>query len=431
MPRQLHRSLTLTQLVFYGVGTIVGAGIYTIIGAAAGIAGNLVWASLVVSAIAAFIIALSYAELIAAFPKAGAEYHFLRAGFPRARVLSFAAGFFIALNSAATCAAVSLAFAGYLRVFFPIPAALIALVLLACCTAINIVGIRQSTGVTIALICVEVAGLLMMIGGGLVTTNIFSAIVAPSWQDAGAIVSGAAMVFFIYIGFEDVANLAEEAKAPKTDVPRALLLSCVVTSLIYLFVVWSVLAVADPASLADSESPLTAAGRQIAPWLGTALAITALFATASTALISMISISRLLFGMAREGDMPAALSLTTRRKTPWVAALVLFALACIFLPLGEVKLIASVSSTGILLVFIGVQASLIRLRYLSPKLKRPFRIPMSIGKLPLIPALGIAVCLGLLSQFEPPVYLIIAGAAGVAAVVYAFMRRGKAGRASH
>lgn len=424
MAGKLQRSLSLTHLLFYGVGTIIGAGIYTIIGTAAGVAGAQVWVSLILAGLAALLVALSYAELISAFPKAGAEYHFLRAGFPRVRFLSFAAGWFIMLNTAATCAAVGLAFGGYLRVFWDVPAWAVALTLLALCTGINIAGIRQSTWATITLICIEVGGLLLLIGSGVLTLDMFETIVMPTWSDAGSIFSGAALVFFIYLGFEDVANLAEESKAPTKDVPRALLLSTVVTSVIYLFVVWTVLAAADPQTLAGSESPLTAAGTRIAPWLGTTLAVTALFATASTALIALISISRLIFGMAREGDMPALLARTTAvRKTPWAAALLLFAGACTFLPMGNVKIIASISSMGILLVFIGVQAALIALRFHQPALKRPFRVPLSLGRLPLVPVAGILACAALITRFDLVVYLIVSGVAVVGAVIYRLMHK--------
>jgi APA family basic amino acid/polyamine antiporter len=424
MAGTLQRSLSLTQLIFYGVGTIVGAGIYTIIGAAAGVVGATVWVSMLLAAMAAFLVALSYAELISAFPKAGAEYHFLRAGFPGLRVLSFAAGLFIMLNAAASSAAVSLAFGGYLRVFWEVPAWTIALALLCVCTLVNIAGIRQATWLTVTLICIEVGGLLLLIGGGLLTLDLFEAITPPRAGEAAAIFSGAALVFFIYVGFEDVANLSEEAKAPKRDVPRALLASTVITSIIYLFVAWAMLAAVEPAVLARSESPLTEAGRRIAPWVGTTLAVTALFATASTALIVLISISRLIFGMAREGDMPAVLARTaTRRKTPWAAALALFAFACGLLPLGDVRIIASISSLGILLVFVGVQAALLRLRFTQPDLKRPFRVPLNIGRVPLPPVLGIAICLALITRFDAGVYAVLASVGAAGAAIYVVMRK--------
>ena len=125
MTQSLARSLSLTQLIFYGVGTIVGAGIYTIIGSAAGLAGTALWVSMLWAGAAAFLTALSYAELVSMLPKAGAEYQFLKAAFPKAPLVSFLAGFLIALNAAATSATVSLAFAGYLKVFLELPAPLL------------------------------------------------------------------------------------------------------------------------------------------------------------------------------------------------------------------------------------------------------------------------------------------------------------------
>lgn len=423
MAGQLSRSLTLTQLCFYGVGTIVGAGIYTIVGEAAGQAGSATWVSLLLAGLVAFITALSYAELIAAFPKAGAEYQFLKAAFPNWRVLAFLAGFLIALNCAATSATVSLAFAGYLGVFLPLPPALTALGLLGACTVLNVAGIRQSTWASILLICVEVGGLLLLVALGFLNLEVLGRIEMPSAGQAAAIFSTAALVFFIYIGFEDVANLAEEAKEPRRDVPRALLVSVSLVSAIYLLVIWVLLAGGEPERLAGSRSPLTDAGAAIAPWLGPVLAVTALFATASTALVSLVSISRMLFGMARDGDMPQALSRTvSRRKSPWVAALALFGAACALLPLGQLKTIASISALGVLLVFIGVQLALIRLRFVQPDLERPFRVAGALGRLPLLPVLGALSAAALTTQFEPKVYAVTAGAVTLGLAGYGLMR---------
>ena len=156
-----------------------------------------------------------------------------------------------------------------------------------------------------------------------------------------------------------------------------------ITSILYLLAVWAVFAVMNPGQMARSDSPLTTAGRAVAPWLGQTLAVTAMFATANTALISLVSISRLLFGMARDGDMPRALAKTmSGRKTPWVAALALYAGACVLLPLGEVRIIASVSALAILGVFFGVHTAVIALRIEAPGRERPFRTPLHVGRLP-------------------------------------------------
>jgi len=325
------------------------------------------------------------------------------------------AGFLVALNAVATSATVSLAFAGYLNVFVQVPAQLTGLALLAGCTVLNIIGIRQATWVSIGLILVEVGGLLVLIAAGLIGGKPGSAIALPSIGDAGGIFAATALVFFVYIGFEDVANLAEEAKHPRLDVPRALLASVVITTLLYLLVVWAVLALMTPQALAESDAPLTTAAVTVAPLLGQLLAITALFATASTALISLVSISRMLFGMARDGNMPRALSLTLiKRRTPWVAALVLFAGACALLPLGKVKIIASISALGILIVFVGVHTAMIVLRWKLPQQQRPFRVPVQIGRVPVLPAAGLAICMALITQFEALVYGVTAGALALA-----------------
>jgi basic amino acid/polyamine antiporter, APA family len=425
MAAKLRRSLGLAELTFFGVGTIVGAGIYSVIGAAAGKAGAALWVSFALAALAALLAALSYAELSSMLPRAGAEYQYLKAAFPRIGLLASLAGYLIGLNAAGTAATVALAFGGYLKALIPIPVPVTALALLTACTLVNLAGIRQSTWITIALIAIEVSGLLAMIGGGFIAGDVGSAL-ARSFQgfDAAGVFAATALLFFMFIGFEDTADLSEEAKHPRRDIPRALLLSAGITAVIYLLVCFAVLAVAPPDVLSGSESPLTDAGRRVAPWLGTMLAVTALFATATTALITLISISRLLFAMGRDGDMPAVLAaVLPGRKTPWVAALALFAVSAAMLPLGGVEITASVSALGLLCVFVGVQAALIALRFKRPGVPRPFRLRWTVGGVPVAAAAGIAVSMALLTQFDWRAYAVLAATIAVGLTFYFFRRR--------
>ncbi len=420
MKNELQRSLTLPQLIFYGVGTIIGAGIYSVIGVTAGEAGNGLWISFVFAAIAAMITALSYAELASAFPKTGAEYQFIKAAFPQWRVIAFMAGFLIALNASATCAAVSLAFASYLNVFIQIPTFVTAFSLLALCTIINIVGIRQSTWISISLICIEVAGLLAIIWFGFSHGDVARPFtdISSSFSSAG-VFSATALVFFIYIGFEDIANLTEEAHNPTKNIPRALILSVIITSVIYILVAISVIALLSPDELARSSSPLVSVAGAVGSTAGKYIGVAALFATASTALITLISISRMLFGMARDGDMPKLLSkVLSKRKTPWVAALALFIFTILLLSLGKIKIAASISSFWILIVFIAVQLSVIILRYKKPLIKRPFKTPFSIGKFPLLPFIGILISLALITQFDAIVYYVGFGVMPLGLIIY-------------
>lgn len=407
MATELRRSLSLTQLVFYGVGTIVGAGIYSVLGAAAGIAGTGVWVSLVLAGVAALLTGLSYAELVARYPRAGAEYHFLKAAFPRRPLPAFLAGYLIALNAAATAATVALAFGGYWQVFFAdVPVWIPALALLAACTGLNVLGIRQATWVSMGIVVIEVGGLLLLIGAGAMHADVVAAVTLPPLSSLPSVFVGAALIFFIYIGFEEVANLAEESHRPARDVPRALLLSIVFTTLVYLLVTWVVLALVPPATLAASSSPLTTAAGSIDPALGRVLAFSALFSTASTALITLVSISRLLFGMARDGALPLVLARVSERRVPWVAALLLFVAACALLPLGRVDIVASIASLGVLSVFAAVHVAVIRLRFTDPAPEAGFRVPGAIGRVPVLPVLGIVMSLALVTQFPAEVYAV-------------------------
>jgi basic amino acid/polyamine antiporter, APA family len=404
---RLASTLTLPQLVFYGVGSMVGAGIYSVIGAAAGEAGGGLWISFLAAGFVALLTVLSYAELAARYPKAGAEYQYLKTAFPTRRTLSFFAGYLICVSAAATSATVALAFAGYAQVFMDIPKAPTALGLLIVCTLVNIWGIQQSTWVSVTLISIEVLGLVAVIAAAfLVDADTARAVDAGKEISFAGIAVATSLIFFVFMGFEEVANLSEEAKEPRRDVPRALIACVVLTTVLYLMVAFAATHLASPAELSRSDAPLSDAAGKASPALVPALAVAALFATASTALISLVSISRMLFGMARDGAMPKALAATLPgRKTPWAAALVLFGAACLLLPLGEVKTIASVSSFSVLLVFMGVQTAVIALRFQGGNKTRGFRVPFSIGRVPVPPVVGIVCVLLLLTRFPQEVYV--------------------------
>lgn len=417
----LRRTLGLTSLVFYGVGTIIGAGIYSVIGAAAGRAGPGLWLSFVLAGAVAGLSALSYAELVTAIPRIGAEYVFLRRAFPGRRWLSFTTGFVVALAGSATAATVALAFAGYMALFLPGPAWIVALVLLVACAGLNITGIRQSTWVNIVFTTVEVLGLLIVIGAGVTTEGFGSAL--ATHPHAG-ILTATSLIFFVYTGFEGLANLTEEARRPERDLPRAILLSLAVAMVLYTLVGLAVVVLAAPEELAGSDSPLAFAIANVSPRLGTALAWIALCATANTALITYITVSRLVFGMARDGELPKALSKTaSRRKTPWVAALVVFAASVTLLPLGTVAVVASVSSLATLLAFVCVNVALIVIRLREPGLERPFRIPLAFKGVPVPAVLGILAAAALATQFEALVYFVTAGTIGLGLGLHALLAR--------
>src|SRR5687768_16441808 len=166
MSAALRKSLGFPSLAFYGIGTIIGAGIYSVIGAAAGKAGDALWISFLLGAVVAALTALSYAELAAMSPRAGAQYVYVRRAMPGLRLGAFVVGALVALTGATTAATVSLAFGGYVRVFLEVPAWISAACLLSLCTALNVAGIKLSSGVNIAFTLVEIAGLCLVIWAG-------------------------------------------------------------------------------------------------------------------------------------------------------------------------------------------------------------------------------------------------------------------------
>lgn len=407
--QQLKKSLGVARLTFYGVGTIVGAGIYTVIGAAAGQAGYQLWISFILAAVAAVFAALSYAELTSTFPNAGAEFIFLRKAFPNRDLPSFLTGWTIFFHSSSTVAAVLIAFAGYFSNFLQLPSWTLSYGLLAILFLLAILGIKKSSTINIIMVSLSLLGLLLLISFGFAQSGLPEAKLfeVPAF---GKALTATGTIFFIYTGFEHMAALGSEAKKPGRTIPLAFLLTMIITTVIYLLIVFVVLQVAKPEELSSVNSPLSLAAGNINSWLPTALGVAAIFATANAAFSGILSISRVMYGMATKAELPAFLQKTNKRKAPWAATLVVGITIGVFLLFGEIKTVAGMSSLGALLVFTAINIALIRLRYKAPQKKRPFAVPLSIGKLPLLPILSIIICLALASQFGWTVYAGFGGA---------------------
>ena len=330
------------QLVFYSVGVIVGAGVYSVIGTAAGLAQQNLWMSFAIGAGVAFLTAMSYAEMATAYPEAGAEYIYIRHAWPKAGWLAFGIGVVMLIGGAATAATVAMAFGGYLRVFADVPAAWSALALLVACTAFNVWGMRESSAVNVVFTSIEVGGLLLIIAAGLVHDG---ASPPAAVETQPAALAAAALLFFVYLGSEEVANMVEEVRNLGRDIPLALFVSMAITTVLYVLVALAVVHMAVPADLAASGAPLATAIGRVWPNSGNLLSAIVLFATANTVRITVIASSRLAFSMARDGEIHGVFSgLLPRRQTPWVAAVLSLAMAAALLPVGSVKVLAEMSS---------------------------------------------------------------------------------------
>lgn len=425
---ELKRTLGLASLSFYGVGLILGAGIYSILGEAAGIAGEGLWLAFLVASVTALLTGLSYAELSTMFPRAGAEYVYLGKAWPRHRWIAGGIGWMLVASGTATAAAVALSFGGYTTLFLNVPPWIVAAALLLVVTAVNAVGVREASWANIVFTLIEAGGLVAVIVIGARDPQFGRALLAAP---SGGTLLAAGVIFFAYLGFEEIANLAEEAKHPGRDLPRAVLVAMAVSSVLYVLVALAAVALRPPADLAASASPLADTVREAAPWLVGALGGVALFATANTALITVMVASRMLFGMARDRDAPAPLARTaSERATPLPALLAVMAGALALLTVGGLALIASVASVMALTAFGAVNLALIRLRYTQPDAERPFRVPGRIGRLPVLPALGAAAVLLVLTRFTWDAYALAGGIAAIALATQALvhLRRGAARR---
>ncbi|MBX3016832.1 MAG: amino acid permease [Bdellovibrionaceae bacterium] len=400
----MNPTLGLPMLTFYGTGMILGAGIYSIIGKAAGETGEGLWLGFLVAAVAALLTALSYAELSTMFPKAGAEYVYLTHAFPSTPWLGATLGTLMSFAGASTAAAVAVAFGGYLREFADVPVTLIALAVVASFTLLALAGIRQSGWVTAVSTLIEAGGLVLVIALGFMSPTFGEALAAIPHQ---GLMTGAALIVFAFFGFENIVSLAEEAKHPERDLPRAILLSLAIATVLYFFVALAAVSLMPPAKLAASGAPLMEATRAGSPRMATILGAVALFATANTALISIIGASRVLYGMGDAGAIPKMFSFVlSKRKTPWLATLVTAGAALALLPLRQLETIASVSSFATLSAFAAINVALIRLRFTDHDRRRPFRVPLTIGRWPILPTAAAAMAAALLTQLEARAFYV-------------------------
>jgi amino acid transporter len=236
------------------------------------------------------------------------------------------------------------------------------------------------------------------------------------------VMAAAAVLFFVYLGFEEVANLSEEVRRPGRDIPFALFVGLAITTILYILVSLAILRLAAPSELAASEAPLATAIAKVWPRAEAALSAIALFATANTVLITLIAASRLAFAMARDRELPKLFArLLPARRTPWIAAIALFAISAGLLPLGDLKTLAEMSSFAALIAFLSVNVVLIVLRYREPGLRRPFRAPLAVGRMPIVPLAAIGAIILLLVHFEWRIYA--AGAVAIIASGIAFLAR--------
>ncbi len=416
-------------MALYGLGSMLGAGIYGLIGKAAGEVGNAVWLAFLVALVAALLTALSYASLGSRYPRAaGAVYVAQRAyGFP---LLSFMVGLALVCSGLTSIATQSRVFGANFSELFgldAIPVAALALCYLFATTAIIFRGIQEAMWVNILCTVVSIAGLVLVVAVGMSYWGSVDYLETPPTsrgdQTFLIVIQGAVLAFFAFIGFEDMYNVAEEVREPETTIPIGLISAMLIAALVYVAVAITAVSVVPWQDLAAAPGPITEVVARAAPFIPPILftAIT-IFAVANTGLVNFVTASRLLYGMARQNLLPDHLGKVHRhRRTPHIAILVLF---LILVPLALMGTIAELAAATVLLlltVFSVVNGALFILKGRKGEPPGRFEIPR------IIPAMGFLVCLGLIvvrvstGDWRAPA---IAGALLLACfLIYVLMRR--------
>ncbi len=431
-PREqtLVRTMGLWSLAIYGVGDMLGSGIYALIGKAAGIMGNAIWLAFLASMVAALLTAMSYACIGSRYPRAAGAAYVTQRAFGWS-FLSYLVGLAVMASGLTSMATATRAFGGYCREIapqIPLEALIIAFVL--ALSFVNFWGMRESTWLNIVCTTVEVSGLAFIIAIGLrfwgSVDYLEAPASAPGGLSTGLVLNGAVLTFFSFVGFEDLLNVAEEVKEPERTLPRGLLLAMVMVTIIYMSVAVSAISVVPHAELARSQWPLVEVVRRGAPWFPhTLFTVVSMFAITNTALLNYIMGSRLGYGMARQGLLPRILArIHATRRTPHVAIGALMVVVLTLALSGDIAALGKATATLLLGCFTVVNMALVVLKLRPHEPRGQFEVPIAV------PIAGALVCVLLLLNAQRE-ELLISGALLLAIILmYVVLRpRGVANEA--
>lgn len=396
-PRRAHvglrRTLSLPLITFYGLGNILGAGIYVLIGKVVGHAGVLAPLSFLLACLLAGLTAFTYAELSARYPFSAGEAVFVQKGFNRP-ALAAVVGLLLVFAGIVSSATILRGFVGYLQVFVPASELLVLPLLVVVLGGLAAWGISQSVAIASAFTLLEVLGLLLIIGVG-----------APElleWRERQAmtvglaepgvwpgVLVGAFLAFYAFIGFEDMVNVAEEVRDPQRALPRAIFWALGISTTLYFVIALVAVSSLPTTVLAASDAPLaliyeTHTGRR--PLL---ITLIGMLAVVNGALIQIIMASRVLYGMSDRGWLPAVLGrVNPTTRTPLPATVLVALLVLVFAVWSTTENLAKATSFALLLVFTLCNLALWRLKGRSDQPPGVIDVPRWV------PALGFGASLG-------------------------------------
>ncbi|WP_120405341.1 APC family permease [Halobacteriovorax sp. BALOs_7] len=363
---KLKRSLNTFQVTMYGIGTILGAGIYALIGKISATAGMMAPLSFIVSAILASMTAYSYTQLVKLFPKSAGEAEYIFQGF-HSVLLSNIVGWLVAFTGVVSASTLIKGFVGYFQTFIHWTDFSVVFLIIILVTALAIKGIKESINIVIFFTIIEIVGLILICGSAWqdLSANEFmlpALLQNFSWSQFPMIISGAFLAFYAYIGFEDMVNLAEETNLPGPTISRSIYIAVLVSTILYVFVALVAIASIPLDELNQSKAPLK---DMYVHHGGNALVISAIgiFAIFNGIIAQVIMASRILYGLRHPLKWMNFLSVINKKtQTPINATIVVAIIISLLVSLFPIKTLAASTSFIILIVFTFINLSLVSYR---------------------------------------------------------------------
>lgn len=416
---ELKRTLNLFDATAIGIGAIIGAGIFVVLGIAVGYAGPAVIISMLIAGIVALFTALSFAELSSAIPKEGETYQFAYEMVHP--YFGFISGCLWLSAQTVAGTAISLGLASYFVAVFPALAGELKIVAVSAAlilTVLNLVGMKYSAIVNNILVVTKIAILCLFVVVG--AFQIHPQNYSPFAPNIWGIFQGAGFIFFAYLGFGRIAALGEEVKNPKKTLPLSILLALAGSAILYVVTGLITTGLIPYAKLAGSGSPIADAAKSTGNLaLFVAVSFGALVATVSVLLTNLLGLSRVSFAIARNEQFPKILAkIHSKFGTPYVSIIITGVVMAILALILDLRESAAITSFSMLCTHIILHTSAIRLRRKVPNMNT-FQVPF----FPLIPCLGLVSCVILMFSLPELAWFVAAGIIIVSSVYYVLQRK--------
>lgn len=387
----LKRSLSLPLLTLYGLGTILGAGIYVLVGKVAGIAGLYAPIAFLVASILAAFTAYSFALLSSRYPRAAGEAYYVEQAFSK-RHLSAFVGWMVVLTGIVSSATIARGFTGYLSVYVSLPDTLVIISLLTILILLACWGVAESVGAAALITVLEIAGLVLIIvlaHGELdqLPTRWPELLPPGNFTVWMGIIAASFLAFYAFMGFEDMVNMAEEVKQPERAMPKAILLALLVSSLLYITIAVIAVLALPLTTLQQTEAPMVELLKPYGAWAENLIGIISLIAVVNGALLQLIMCARVIYGMGIQGMALSWLSKIAERTQIPIRATVLVGLIIIVFALAfPLLVLAKLTSFIVVIIFTLVNLAQVVLHIRAHGFKEKIRAWI-------VPAIGFLLCL--------------------------------------